>query len=58
MPVDCRCGHPQEFHAHFHERGYCGTCGPKLCDRYRPDRSERPVLTWLRDRLKRVRGIA
>jgi hypothetical protein len=31
----CRCGHEAEAHTHFHDRGYCGTCGPDVCPRYR-----------------------
>ena len=29
---DCRCGHPHEWHQHYHDRNYCGTCD---CRSYR-----------------------
>jgi hypothetical protein len=31
----CRCGHVRDWHEHYHDRTYCGTCGPELCPSYR-----------------------
>lgn len=31
----CRCGHLRNVHKHFHDRTYCGRCGPRLCPSYR-----------------------
>ena len=58
MPDDlvlCRCGHRRLEHEHFHDRTYCGTCGPDVCSHFRRDPSDRPVLGWLRRRLARIR---
>jgi hypothetical protein len=56
--LPCQCGHPAEVHEHWRFGTDCGVCGKLVCRSYRPVRPERPVLTWLRDRLERVRGIA
>ena len=52
----CRCGHPAEVHEHYRAGSDCGMCGPGVCDRFRRDPGERPLLSWLRHRLARVRG--
>jgi hypothetical protein len=44
-------------HEHFRDGSDCGVCGKQLCSHYRPERLDRPALTWLRERLDRVRRL-
>lgn len=55
-PADlCRCGHDRDRHQHFRDLAYCGTCPRGECRRFQRDPLDRPVLSWLRRRLARVR---
>lgn len=40
-PGVCLCGCLKPVHEHYRPGSDCGSCGPDVCDRYRPDRRAR-----------------